>query len=131
MFHYLKATNHWRLEYNGSGGVLIGYTDADWAGDASMRKSTAGYAFCYTNGAISWVSRKQACVTLPSMELAYGALSEATQELIWLRGLTKKMGDRDNGTVTMMDDNQSCISFMNSERTNRLSKYIETREHFV
>lgn len=75
---YLKATKHWRLVYNGSGGGLIGYADADWAGDASSRKSTTGYVFCYANGAVSWASRKQACVTLSSMESEYVALSEAT-----------------------------------------------------
>lgn len=128
---YLKATKHWRLVYNGSGGGLIGYADADWAGDASSRKSTTGYVFCYANGAVSWASRKQACVTLSSMESEYVALSEATQELVWLRRLMQDMGEREEGPTKVMEDNQSCISFVNSERINRRSKHIETKECFV
>lgn len=128
---YLKATKHWRLVYNGSGGGLIGYSDADWAGDAKSRKSTTGYVFCYAGGAVSWASRKQASVTLSSMESEYVALSEATQELVWLRRLMDDMGERVEGPVKMKEDNQSCIRFVNSDRTNRRSKHIETKEHFV
>lgn len=128
---YLKATRDWRLVYSKAGGGLIGYTDADWAGDVSTRKSTSGYAFCYGGGAVSWASRKQACVTLSSMESEYVALSEASQELIWLRGLLEEMGDRQEEPTRMLEDNQSCIKFVGSERSSRRSKHIETREHFV
>lgn len=94
---------------------LTGYTDADWAGNVSTRKSTTGYAIC---------------VTLCSMESEYVDLSEAMEELVCLRGLMKEMGDCGDGPVTMMEDNQSCISFVNFERINRRSKHIETKEHF-
>ncbi|KXJ62466.1 hypothetical protein RP20_CCG008066 [Aedes albopictus] len=56
---YLKATKEWKLSYGDAGGQLVGYSDADWAGDAGTRKSTTGFVFNYAGGAVSWVSRRQ------------------------------------------------------------------------
>ena len=64
---YLKTTKDWKLKFGTSDG-LIGYSDADWAGDIETRKSTTGFVFHYAGGAVSWVSRRQNCVTLSSME---------------------------------------------------------------
>ena len=51
VLRYLKGTKLMALQYSGdefSGGTdapLIGYSDADWAGDKSTRRSTSGYEF--------------------------------------------------------------------------------------
>ena len=42
----------------------VGFSDADWAGDLDDRKSTSGYIFQLSGAAISWRSKKQACVAL-------------------------------------------------------------------
>lgn len=36
---------------------LIGYTDADMAGDFDSRKSTSGYLITFSGGAVSWKSK--------------------------------------------------------------------------
>jgi len=61
---YLKKTIEYKITFGGKNPVLnapavVGYVDADWAGDASDRKSTSGYVFMLYGGAISWRSRKQ------------------------------------------------------------------------
>ena len=48
---------------------IVGYSDADYAGDKTDRKSTSGYAFLCANGCISWRSKKQP-VTAQSTEEA-------------------------------------------------------------
>jgi hypothetical protein len=116
---------------NAGGGDLVGYSDADWAGDIRSRKSTTGFVYMFAGAAVSWCSRKQSSVTLSSMESEYVALSEASQELVWLRILLKELGEPCQGPVTVLEDNQSCITFASSERTSRRSKHIETRAHFV
>lgn len=128
---YLKATKDWRLQYSNSGGDLDGFSDADWAGDIRSRKSTTGFVYRYAGGAVSWCSRKQSSVTLSSMESEYVALSEASQELVWLLKLLNDLGEPYDGPVKVMEDNQSCIAFASSERTTRRSKHIETRENYV
>lgn len=110
---------------------MLGFADADWAGDVESRKSTSGFAFLYAGAAISWISRKQSCVTLSSMEAEYVSLSEACQEAIWLRSLLQDFGQRQETATIINEDNQSCIAFVKAERATRRSKHIETREQFV
>ena len=47
---------------------LVGYCDSDWAGDLDTRRSTTGYAFMLSKGAISWKSKRQPTVALSSTE---------------------------------------------------------------
>ncbi|XP_055522385.1 uncharacterized protein LOC129716575 [Wyeomyia smithii] len=70
VLRYLKSTKGAKLQYTNNQG-LYGFSDADWAGDSSTRRSTTGYAFLYSGGAISWGSRIQHNVTLSSMESEY------------------------------------------------------------
>ena len=58
---------------------LIGYVDADWAGDKTDRKSTSGYLFKLGEGVISWLSKKQGSVALSSTEAEYIAAALASQ----------------------------------------------------
>ena len=131
VIRYLKSTRDWCLLYDKADSGLTGYSDAEWAGDTSTRKSTFGFVFLYGGGAISWASRKQTCVTLLSMEAEYVALSEASQELVWLRGLLEEMDNPQDKPTRMLEDNQSCKTFVGSEKTIRRSNHIETRGHFV
>lgn len=86
VLRYLKGTiNHGILYKKDGSDKCIGYSDADWAGDLSDRKSTSGYIFMLSGGAISWSSKKQKCVALSTAETEYIALSGAAQECIWLR----------------------------------------------
>ena len=85
ILRYLKGTVYLGLSYKKcADGNLIGYSDADWAGDVDDRHSTSGNVFLLAKGAVSWLSKKQATVALSTAEAEYVALSAATQEAIWL-----------------------------------------------
>eukprot|EP00731_Ephydatia_muelleri_P016374 Em0009g798a len=87
IFRYLQGTANYGLEYskqNGDGN-LVGFSDANWAGDPNDRKSTSGYIFVMNGGAISWKSRKQTCVALSTAEAEYVTLASAAQETAWIR----------------------------------------------
>ena len=71
---------------------LVGYSDADWAGDVDTRKSTSGYAFHIAKSTISWSRRKQSTVAKSSTQAQYVGLSSAAQEPKWLRRLLKDFG---------------------------------------
>ena len=59
VMRYLKGTIDFGLYYDGNHGCrLYGYTDADWAGSISNRKSTLGIFFCLWSVMSSWFSRK-------------------------------------------------------------------------
>ncbi|XP_062538014.1 uncharacterized protein LOC134206332 [Armigeres subalbatus] len=132
VLRYLKATKDYCLRLGGlTDEGLVGYSDADWAGDPASRRSTLGAAFYYHGGLISWASRRQQCVTLSSMEAEYVALSEACQETIWLRQLLFDFGEPLEAPAILKEDNQGCLAFVKTERTNRRSKHISTKEKFI
>ena len=87
VLRYLKGTSRYGLKFSISEQQpeLVGYSDADRAGDVDTRRSTSGYVFQYGNGTISWSTKKQTTVTKSSTEAEYVALSLATQEAVWLR----------------------------------------------
>jgi len=94
---YLKGTKDLRLKFNDSGSMeLVGYYDANWAGDTDSRRSTSGYVFLLGNCAVSWCSKRQQTVSLSTTESEYIAIALAVQELLWLKRLIK---DIDNSCV--------------------------------
>ena len=48
-----------------------GYTDADWAGDITNRKSTSGYFTFVGGNLVTWKSKKQKVVALSSAEAEF------------------------------------------------------------
>ena len=64
ILRYLKGTKDHSLCYQGKELHLVGYSNADWASDLNKHKSTSGYIFLLNNGAISWKSKKQTCISL-------------------------------------------------------------------
>lgn len=63
---YLVGAIDYGLEYcsGKSSTELIGYSDADFAGDLETRRSTTGYNFDLANGPVTWSSQRQKMVTL-------------------------------------------------------------------
>ena len=63
-----------------------------------------------SGAAVSWRSKKQACVALSTAEAEYIALASATQEAIWMRQLATDLRTGPNGAMTIFEDNQSTIN---------------------
>lgn len=131
---YLLGTSGYKLKLSTNRAEpikLIGYCDADWASDSSDRKSNTGYVYQVGHATVCWASRKQANVSLSSMEAEYIALSEACKEVVWLRRLLTEMDAEQREPTVIYEDNTSCISFVEVERQSRLSKHIDTRMHYT
>ncbi|XP_073426901.1 uncharacterized protein [Dendrobates tinctorius] len=93
LLRYLKETQDVNLKLSATGDLeLIGYVDADWAGDSHDRKSTSGYLFKVGESLISWSSRKQVSVALSSRDAEYVSATYVSQEVNWLRQLMDDLG---------------------------------------
>ena len=65
VLQYLRGTIDFGIFYRkGGDDELVACTDSDYAGDLEDRKSTSGYVFLLSSGAISWSSKKQLVVSL-------------------------------------------------------------------
>lgn len=111
LLRYLRGTVEHGIQYSQEGSrECIGFSDADWAGDVTDRKSTSGYVFMLSGGAVSWSSKKQKCVALSTAEAEYVALSSAAQESVWLRQLMTELGSTPDKPTLILEDNQSAIA---------------------
>jgi len=61
---------------------LFCYSDADWTGSPSNRRSTSGYCVSIDGNLISWKSKKQSVVARSSAEAEYRAMASAACELV-------------------------------------------------
>ena len=83
VLRYLRGTSGYGLWYRQSDEVkLCGFTDADWAGSLTDRKSTSGGIFNIESTAVSWYNRKQRSMALSLAEAKYMAASLAACEAI-------------------------------------------------
>lgn len=126
---YLKGTASFGITYS-AGNELNVYSDADFAGDISTRRSTNGFVAMYGGGAISWKSQLQKSVALSTTEAEIVAASEATKELIWLSRLLRELFDK-NLKATLFVDNASAVKLAKNPEFHKRSKHIEVRHFFV
>ena len=111
--------------------ALIGYADADWAGDHDDRHSTTGNLFLMSGGAISWLSKKQPSVALSTAEAEYMALSTATQEAVWLRRMLADLQANPKDPTVMLEDNNGAIAIAKNPVSHARTKHIDIRYHCV
>eukprot|EP00253_Pinus_taeda_P026176 PITA_26176 len=132
ILRYLQGTMDYGLDYRQGDGVrLVGYTDSNWAGCASDRKSTSGCCFGLGSVVVSWFSRKQQSVALSSAEAEYMAASLASCEAIWLRKLLFGLFGQRLRPSVIYCDNQSCIELTENPVFHDRSKHIGIRYHFI
>ena len=83
ILRYIKGTLFHGLFYSAQSPlVLRAFSDADWAGDPTDRRSTTSYCFLLGSSLISWRSKKQIHMACSSTEVEYRALANTTSELL-------------------------------------------------
>ncbi|WKA08959.1 hypothetical protein VitviT2T_026639 [Vitis vinifera] len=132
ILRYLKGTLFHGLFYSAQSPlVLRAFSDADWAGDPTDRRSTTGYCFLLGSSLISWRSKKQTFVARSSTEAEYRALADTTSELLWLRWLLKDLGVSTSSATPLYCDNQSAIHIAHNDVFHERTKHIEIDCHFI
>jgi hypothetical protein len=136
VLRYLARTPSVGITYGGvtgssSEGVqLFGWCDADFAGDLDTRKSTTGYVFTLSGGAVSWASKRQPTVAASTTEAEYMAASSAVREALWLRKLVADLG-QPLAAVPIGCDNRGALSLLHNPVLSDRSKHIDVHHHFV
>ncbi|CAM8956858.1 unnamed protein product [Rhodiola kirilowii] len=88
---------------------LVGYCDADWAGNAEDRKSTSGGCFFLGNNLVSWFSKKQNSISLLTVEAEYIAAGSCCTQLLWMKQMLTEYGV-EQIEITLYCGNMNAIS---------------------
>ncbi|KAL5813710.1 hypothetical protein ACOSQ4_002631 [Xanthoceras sorbifolium] len=132
ILRYLKGTMFHGLHFSAHSSLdLQAYSDADWAGDPTDRRSTTGFCFFLGDSLISWRSKKQTVTARSSTEAEYRAIADATQELLWLRWLLGDLGVKQSTATPLHCDNRSAIQITHNDVFHERTKHIEIDCHFV
>lgn len=131
VLRYLKGTSNLRIQFSSGAALqLVGYCDADYAGDKESRRSTSGCVFMVGGAAISWRSERQSVVATSTTEAEYIAAAEAVKEMIWLKRFLEEMTGSCIKPLLRMD-NQSAMKLIDNPVMHRRTKHIDVRYHFV
>jgi hypothetical protein len=128
VLRYLKSTSAFRLHFPTCSKGLEGFTDSDWAGCHSTRKSIGGSVFQINNSTISWKSKSQTVVALSTLEAEFIACSDGTREAVWLSRLEANMLNLPaTNKVPMACDNQGAIKFIKLGIPTAKTKHIDVK----
>jgi hypothetical protein len=132
ILRYVKTSPGLGLFYSaGHQSGLSCFTDADYAGSQTDRRSTTGLSTFYGNHLISWKSKKQAVVSRSSAEAEYRAMAQGTCEILWLRSICNELGFMETDSSQLFCDNKSAIILASNSVLHERSKHIEVDIHFI
>jgi len=129
IFKYLNYSINFKITYTGEGN-LIAYSDADFGGDKSDRKSTSGNLICIGNKPIFWSSKKQTVVALSTAEAEFISTAELTRKILWIKNILVELLDKDKPITIFTDNKPSKITIENGQFNNNM-KHIDIRQHFI
>nr|GEW28282.1 ribonuclease H-like domain-containing protein [Tanacetum cinerariifolium] len=70
---------------------LVVYTDADWAGCPTTRRSASGYCVFLRDNLLSWSVKQQHTLSRLSAKAEYRGVANVVAETAWLRNLLKEL----------------------------------------
>ncbi|RVW74059.1 Retrovirus-related Pol polyprotein from transposon TNT 1-94 [Vitis vinifera] len=86
------------------------FSDADWAGSVTDRRSTSGYCSFVWGNLVTWRSKKQSVVACSSAEAEFHAMAQGICEGIWLNRLLEELRVPLKHPMVLYYDNQAAIS---------------------
>jgi hypothetical protein len=144
VLRYLKLTQNFALSFtkptSPQTNEIVAYSDSDWAGDKTTRRSTSGSVVFHNGNLVDWASKLQKCITLSSCEAELIALSQTTQDTIWIKRLLLDMTTDKTSQITESDfyktpvvfaDNQSALKVARDPRNSGRMKHVDLRDLFV
>ncbi|GJZ26684.1 ribonuclease H-like domain-containing protein [Tanacetum coccineum] len=83
---YVHGTSDFGFQlYVSATGSLVAYSDADWAGCLTTRRSTSCYCLFFGDNLLSWPSKRQYTLSRSSAEAEYKGAANAVVETIVVR----------------------------------------------
>jgi hypothetical protein len=110
---------------------IVGYLDSNFVGCLDTEKSTSGYIFTLTNGAISWKRFKQTITTSSMMYAELVACYEATGQAEWFKKFIPGLRVVDSIEKTIYCDNEPAVLYSYNKKKSDATKHINIKYYVV
>ena len=132
IIRYLKLAPKKGLLFAKNGHLEIeGYTDADWAGSVTDRRSTSGYLTFVGGNLVTWRSKKQNVVARSSAEAEFRGVAKGLCELLWLQKLLTELGYPPGLEIKLFCDNKAAINIAHNPVQHDRTKHVEIDRYFI
>jgi hypothetical protein len=111
--------------------TLWDWVDSDWAADVESRRSHTGYLVMLNDGAVSWNSCSQDCVSLSTSEAEYVAARQCGQEVYYMREILRDFGFAQTAHTKIYDDNLAYVAMSENPGRRKFSRHIDIRRCLV
>ncbi|GKB60235.1 ribonuclease H-like domain-containing protein [Tanacetum coccineum] len=107
ILRYVRGTlDHGVQLFASSTTSLVAYSDADWGGFPTTRRSTSGYCLFLGNNVLFWSSKRQPTLSCSSAEVEYRGVANFVVETCWLRNLLRELHTPLSFATLVYCDNQ-------------------------
>ncbi|KNZ79988.1 Copia protein, partial [Termitomyces sp. J132] len=90
-------------------------------------KGTLDYKITY----VSWSLKRQATITLSTMEAEYIAVTHAVQQALWMYKFLTEIDIPQQLLINLHVNNQSLITLATSTKGHSHTKHIDIRHHYI
>jgi hypothetical protein len=132
VLRYLSGTQNLGLLYDDRTQQFIGYTDSDFAGDVTQRKSTGGFVFMFGGAAVAWSSKLQSIVATSTCEAELVAAARAVKEALYFGKLMADVCGAFH-PLTLCVDNQAAVVLLRNPAAgaNNRTKHVDVCYQFA
>ncbi|KAG8499583.1 hypothetical protein CXB51_006239 [Gossypium anomalum] len=107
------------------------YTDADWAGSITDRRSTSGYCTFVWGNLVTWRSKKQSVVARSSAEAEFRSMAQGICEMMWLKRIMEELRKPITSPMKLYYDSKAAISIAHNPVQHDKTKHVEIDKHFI
>jgi hypothetical protein len=131
---YIQGTKGLMLTYERSDSLeIVVYSDSDFAGCLDTDRSTLGYVFKLTGGAISWSSSKLIVMTSSTMYAEFVACYEVVGQAMRLKKFVPgpRVVDSIERPLSLYCDNEPAVLYAHNNKKTKPVKHINIRFYVV
>ncbi|RVW17646.1 Retrovirus-related Pol polyprotein from transposon RE1 [Vitis vinifera] len=117
--------------------IYLSHTRPDIAYAISMvssiidEKSTLGYYTLVDDNFVTWRSKKKHVVVRSSVEAEFQTMALGICELMWIKGLLRKLQVNLENPMRLYCDNKAAVSIAHNLVQHNKTKHVEIERHFI
>jgi hypothetical protein len=132
LLRYLKSTPGKGILYKKHENLKLEcYTDVDYAGDLTDRRSTLGYCTLLGGNLVTWRSKKQNVVSRSSAEVEFRSMTLGICELLCIKIILEDLRIKWEELMRLYCDNKFAIGIAHNPVQHDRTKHVEVDIHFI